>query len=295
MARTRTTKKLAQRIDLNYFTRPTPFKRAKALLCIGVPAAALLWIAWHGLARDSRVYSSGRMSAAHAVLERRCAACHVEKAGEFSANAADGACLACHDGPAHHENQIASAVPSCATCHAEHRGRIQLSAANEQSCAECHGHLKVASGQVRYAARIYSLEDGHPEFAALRDRAKDPGTLKLNHAIHMKPIRQGPNGPIVQLECGDCHRPATAQAAWPYEDAAYVVNKASYFGNTQATLPNDVLSRPRPLTGRETMSAVRFATTCAGCHSLTFDKRFEEGVPHDKTEIVHAFVVAKFQ
>ena len=29
MARTRTTKNLAQRIDLNYFKRPTPFKRAK--------------------------------------------------------------------------------------------------------------------------------------------------------------------------------------------------------------------------------------------------------------------------
>lgn len=295
MARTRTTKKLAQRIDLNYFKRPTPFKRAKTLLSVGVPVVALVWIAWHGLARDSRVYSSGRMSEAHAVLERQCAACHVEKAGEFSSNAVDSACLACHDGPAHHENQIAAAVPSCATCHAEHRGRIQLSAASEQSCAECHRHLKVASGQVHYAARIYSLEDGHPEFAALRDRAKDPGTIKLNHAIHMKPIRQGPNGPIVQLECGDCHRPAAVNAAWPYQDAAYVVNEASYAGDMQSTLAHDVLPRPRPLTGRETMMPVRFATACAGCHLLTFDQRFDEGVPHDKTEIVHAFVVAKFQ
>jgi transcription elongation factor Elf1 len=28
---------------------------------------------------------------------------------------------------------------------------------------------------------------------------------------------------------------------------------------------------------------------------LTFDQRFEDGVPHDKTEIVHGFVVTKFQ
>ena len=34
----------------------------------------------------------------------------------------------------------------------------------------------------------------------------DPGTIRVNHAIHMKPIRRGPNGPNVQLECGDCHQ-----------------------------------------------------------------------------------------
>ena len=99
MARTRTTKKLAQRIDLNYFKRPTPYKRAKLWLSVLVPLLALGWMAWRGIARDSRVYSSGRMSEAHAVLEKQCAVCHVQKAGEFSSKAADSACLACHDGP----------------------------------------------------------------------------------------------------------------------------------------------------------------------------------------------------
>ena len=82
MARTRTTKKLAQRIDLNYFKRPTRLKRAKFWLSVGLPALALVWIGWIGVARDSRVYSSGRMSEAHAVLEAQCAACHVKTAGD---------------------------------------------------------------------------------------------------------------------------------------------------------------------------------------------------------------------
>ena len=51
MARTRTTKKLAQRIDLNYFKRPTPFKRAKLLLSFIVPLVAVGWIGWRGFAR----------------------------------------------------------------------------------------------------------------------------------------------------------------------------------------------------------------------------------------------------
>jgi NADH:ubiquinone oxidoreductase subunit F (NADH-binding) len=40
------------------------------------------------------------------------------------------------------------------------------------------------------------------------------------------------------------------------------------------------------LTGRETMVPPKFATACAGCHLLTFDKRFDVGVPHDKPEVV---------
>src|ERR1700740_2452820 len=92
MARTRTTKTVAQRIDLNYFKRATPFKRAKLWLAIVAPAIALVWIAWHFLGHDNRVYSSGRLSGAHAVLENECGACHVRQSGGFSATAADSGC-----------------------------------------------------------------------------------------------------------------------------------------------------------------------------------------------------------
>src|SRR5581483_6073826 len=87
MARTRTTKTLAQRIDLNYFKRPTPLKRAKLWLSVLAPALALAWVAWLAAAKDSRAYSSGRLSAAHAV---QCDACHARNAGAFSAKAERG-------------------------------------------------------------------------------------------------------------------------------------------------------------------------------------------------------------
>jgi hypothetical protein len=299
MARLRTTKKLAQRIDLNYFKRATPFKSAKLWLSVLVPLLALGWIAWHRAARDSRVYSSGRMSEAHAVLEKQCAACHVQQAGEFSSQAADAACLACHDGPVHHDEEMKAAVPACAACHMEHRGRVNISAASDQSCAECHANLQVnTSVVVRYATHIHSLRDGHPEFAALRDAKKDPGTIALNHAIHMRPIR-GPNGPMIQLECADCHRTAasaTAATEWKYSDARYVAANVSYRVDVELLPPaSGALTSPHKTSGRELMAPVKFATACAGCHLLTFDKRFEDGVPHDTPEIVHAFVVKKFQ
>ncbi|HEY2458233.1 MAG TPA: hypothetical protein VGI13_13100 [Candidatus Acidoferrum sp.] len=296
MARARTTKKLAQRIDLNYFKRPTAFKRAKLWLSVLVPLLALGWIGYKGLARDSRVYSSGRMSEAHAVLEKQCAACHVQRAGDFSASAADSACESCHDGPPHHESQVKAAVPECATCHMEHRGRINISAASNQSCAECHQNLKTTSGITAYASHIESLEEGHPEFRAVRADARDPSTIALNHAMHMKPIRRGPNGPLVQLECGDCHRAAVTTAAWTYGDARYVAASVTY-KDADELLPakEGPLAAHVGMNPRAYMAPVKFATACAGCHSLSFDKRFEEGAPHDKTEVVHAFLVKKFQ
>lgn len=297
MARTRTTKKLAQRIDLNYFKRPTPLKRAKFWLSLLLLLLALFWIAGKRLSQDSRVYSSGRLSRAHAVLEKECAACHVSQAGAFSARATDSACLACHDGPAHHSSQTPS--PDCATCHSEHRGGANLSAASDQACAGCHADLKSSHSDPRYVTQINSFEKNHPEFASLSPGAgvpaSDPATVKLNHAIHMKPIR-GPNGTLVTVKCGNCHHLAATAPDLSYSNANYRAATVSY-KESDEFLPFSIesLKPPKPITGRELMAPVRFADACAACHLLTFDKRFDEGVPHDKPEIVHAFLVQKFQ
>ncbi len=317
MARTRTTKKLAQRIDLNYFKRPTPLKRFKFWLSLLLPLLALVWIAWRGLSGDHRVYSSGRLSQAHAVLEKECAACHVQQAGTFSAKAADSACLDCHDGPVHHPSKVDA--PHCATCHTEHRGRITLSVASDQVCATCHANLKTqigisAAGPVISETHIQSFENGHPEFAALQPvpgyPIRDPGTIKVNHAIHMKPIRRGPNGPEVQLVCADCHRSLAAQGViysgnaspfvpptnWMYAAVPYLLAKPSYLkSEVNLAVPARILPPYEPPTGRELMAPVFFAKACSGCHSLGFDKRFVEGVPHDKPEVVHTFLIAKFR
>jgi hypothetical protein len=299
--RTRTTKKLAQRIDLNYFKRPTLYKRARFWLSVLLPVVALVWIASRSTAKDSRVYSSGRMSAAHAVLEKECATCHLQQSGTFSAKAADAACLKCHDGPAHHPiAQNANAVANsqeCATCHSEHRGRINIAAVSNQACAQCHANLAaVRPATARFSDHIRSFESDHPEPDAIEKSNRDPSTIKLNHAIHMKPIRRGPSGPSVQLQCGDCHRPSASSAPWPYADAKDTAATHSYSDRDELrAVGTNGLAPRNPFTGRELMAPVKFATACASCHLLTFDKRFDEGAPHDKPEVVHAFVAKKLQ
>jgi hypothetical protein len=301
VARTRTTKTLAQRIDLNYFKRPTPLKRAKFWLSLVLPLLALVWIAERAIFKDSRVYSRGRLSPPHAILEKECGVCHVQKAGVLSAKAVDSACLDCHDGPIHHElSLVAKKELACAQCHAEHRGRVNLTAPGNQACAKCHSELNTSGNSARFASHIRSFEDGHPEFAALRfvagATANDSGTIKLNHAIHMKPLRRGPNGPNVQLQCGNCHRAAAADVDLTYADPKYRASAVSY-KDSDEFLPAraETLRPPRSETGRERMAPLKFANACAACHLLTFDKRFDEGGPHDKPQVVHAFLVRTFR
>src|ERR1700683_5773996 len=111
-----------------------------------------------------RIYSAGKMSAAHAVLSTRCEACHVRTAGFFSAKATDSACLMCHDGPIHHANQ--TFTPNCSSCHQEHQGRVQLAATSNASCAQCHGDLHTTGAPTSFVPDITNFNGGPPEFAA---------------------------------------------------------------------------------------------------------------------------------
>lgn len=278
MPRTRTTKKLAQRIDLNYFQRPSAMRRWRFWLSVAAPAIALSGLAWYGVRRDARVYSAGRLSAAHAVLSQSCAACHVTQAGVFHEHATDQQCMRCHDGAVHRATQ--TFTPACAACHMEHRGAVRLAATSDANCAQCHANLTTLAGATSFARNIHSFSSDHPEFAVVRAGRGDSGTIQLNHFRHLQPNLTGPNGPV-QLVCTDCHRSATdAGQPWPYGDEA-----------SRAVNADRV---PAGAT-RANMVSATFAHTCEACHSLQFDKRFTEPVPHDTPEVIHAFLVAKFQ
>ena len=280
----RTTKKLAQRIDLTYFKRPHPFRTWRFWLSVAAPVLAIMWIAWYALAGSNRVYSGGKMSSAHAVLTAKCDACHLRTASSYSAKASDQACLSCHDGPIHHTNQ--AFTPNCASCHEEHQGRMRLAATSDASCTQCHGNLRTTGEPTKYVRDIENFGSGHPEFAALRPGAVDPGTIKLNHAVHLKKNLKGPNGEPVQLDCNDCHRPPTSTDAWRFAAPPPILLMVSFL---RSDLPP---SRSRD---NAYMAPPRYAETCAGCHGLQFDKRFTESAPHDTPQVIQTFLVQKFE
>ena len=55
LRRVRTTKKLAKRIDPQYFTKPHPFRRWRLWLSILVPAVAVAWFAALRAKADAQV------------------------------------------------------------------------------------------------------------------------------------------------------------------------------------------------------------------------------------------------
>src|SRR2546429_4206847 len=102
----------------------------------------------------------------------------------------------------------------------------------------------------------------------------------------MKPIRRGPNGVLVNLECGNCHRPAGVEADLTYSDASYrAATVSSNASDEMLALSAGSLRRPKPITGRELMAPVKFANACAACHLLTFDKRFDERSEEHTSEL----------
>jgi len=295
MPRTRTTKKLAQRIDMNYFTRPHPLRRWRFRLSVALPVLAALWLGWHAVRGDARPYLSGGLSPAHALLTARCETCHVRSGSEFSAGASDAACLTCHDGPPHHAT--AAFTPSCASCHVEHRGAVRLAATADATCTQCHADLHTSGGPTTFVSNISSFATQHPEFAVLRAGGPDPNGIKLNHYRHMQPNLAGPSGAgpqgSVQLICQDCHRTPADTRAWPYASGAPAAGIAAGNGAISNSTTGNSLLAPGPSAAY--MAAPAYAQACAACHTLEFDRRFSEGVPHDKPEVIHAFLVQKFQ
>jgi hypothetical protein len=299
--RVRTTKNLAKRMDLQYFKQAHPLRSWRLWLSILVPVVAVVWFVAQR-ANSQKVYSSGPLSASHAVLGKNCNVCHVTTLGFFRAKVNDDACLKCHDAPAHHGEKVAFTV-TCGSCHVEHTGSLRLASTENVACTQCHADLRTRSGSPQYVRDVKDFDKEHPEFAALRPGFHDPGQVKLNHYAHLRPNLAGPNGPV-QLDCQDCHRLrlAAMDSTWPY--AMPQTTAQSMSGSPAAS---QSMSQPQPVAAGmsadlkhspslDYMLPILYATQCAGCHvkDLQFDKRFDQGVPHDKPEVVQAFLIQKY-
>ena len=297
--RKRTAKSLGQRHDFHYFKRWGHWRTTRTALMIAIPAIAVICLLGAAFRHDPEPYASGPLSTAHSFTGKRCETCHSSliqagfvKVG-FRRHVSESACLSCHQAPDHQPLQ--TFTPSCASCHVEHVGSQHLRQTADETCVQCHGDLQVKSGTPHFQTAIYNFDTRHPEFAPLRDGFRDPGTIRLNHAVHMRAGLLGPHAQQVQMQCQDCHRTAADQSApWKYGQPR-IVNTSF-----QQASPADDPHSPampagpsQPGAGRAYMVAPTYASACQNCHALQFDSHFTESVPHDKPQVVHEFIVRK--
>jgi hypothetical protein len=232
-------KKLTDWLQLDYFRRPRPLARSLRWLvglAVLLSGAAVAWSVWP---TNHAWHQAGPVSTAHTFIGSDCARCHTtafEPLRRFVAgdphrfSVADATCLGCHDGPQH---QPTVQADGCVACHQEHRGHAALARIPDDHCVACHADLKRhAPGTDLRDVRVFAPgEANHPGFRWW-DGKKDPGTVRFNHAAHLKPggvptvnaqqldlqtkgYGAGAAGPprppaVKQLDCASCHQPDAA-------------------------------------------------------------------------------------
>jgi hypothetical protein len=237
--------------------RPFLTKGLLALLLTLAAAGGLVALPRLGL---WQAFQPGPVSAAHQLQQVKCSGCHTPWKGPTSVSCGSAGC---HPRLDHQARQ--AFTPACADCHFEHSGQASLIRVNNSSCVACHGDLKVKSGEPAFARHVTAFPEEHADFsltlpsggrlpiAEAVARRVDPGTVRLNHALHLKPGLLGPEGRVT-LVCRDCHQPG-----------------------------------PGP-TG---MTPVTFARHCDRCHRLAFDPALpDEAAPHAEPRAVHNELLA---
>ena len=108
------TKDRARRIDPRYVRHPQPWRRTRRWLVLTFCAAVLIWLGLSSFERapdgkfifTAMAHNPGHVSAAHAMIEHDCLACHAgDGRGGFIKTVSDSACLKCHDAGIHSVNQ----------------------------------------------------------------------------------------------------------------------------------------------------------------------------------------------
>jgi hypothetical protein len=161
----------------------------------------------------------------------------------------------------------------------------------DKSCVSCHSDLKITGGKHTFAEHINSLTDGHPELTAIRPgHAPDPGTIKLNHKVHLKKDLRGAQGKLVQMVCADCHH----QAMPADRDQNTMVTNAKLEASTASMAASAVIP-PSPYLRSLSPEILpsNFERDCMSCHPLQFDPRFKDA-PHKDAKVIHDYVVKQY-
>lgn len=286
----------ASRIPLDYFRREDHWTRWKGRLSLVAVLAGLGMVAWGLASPEARrmAMSRGRVAGPHSAWNNDCAACHQEDF-QFSGEARldplgnpcaggrmDQRCNACHNGgfplqggsstawvgAFHHANASPESTASCAGCHHEHRGEhANLTRVPDSACVNCHAGLDahaINPQAVKVGKDIRGFGQGaHPPFRPQAEKWKDPGSVKFNHALHMKP-GMGQNYALSQVATGEREK-YKAYASDQKELVSLDCAACHHLDSTAA--PGAPARQPG-----QVFLPVSFDRDCKACHELAFTR-----------------------
>ena len=312
----------ASRIPLDYFRHADFWTRWKGRLSLIAVIAGLGLVAWGMASPEARraALSRGRLVGAHSAWNSDCSACHREdlsfaaetrlnpRGNPCAGGLMDQRCNACHNGgfpvesagtvswagAFHHANASPESTASCAGCHHDHQGEhASLTKVPDASCANCHSGLDahaISAQSVKAAKSVGAFASGaHPPFRAQSEKWKDPGSVKFNHALHLK-VGMGQNYALRQVAAAEQGR-YKAYAGGDKELLALDCAACHHLDANAAT------GGPARQQGGVFLP-VSFERDCKACHELAFTRdtdgtRVE--VPHKvQPSELKAFVEATY-
>lgn len=310
-----TSRQLSERVEIESHKLPNRFRRRTWWAALFLSIACLVWLGYQGGRGEYHIFEGGDVAQVHRLFENDCAKCHTTWAPidrlinlDFSDKVyavKNSACLECHPGSTHHENQIpAHEDISCAECHIEHQGDHSLVRVNDQACVTCHREIETNNARQSFVASITEFgrdDGGHPEFAFARlMESNSPETPAIGHWHDVLNV----------LEFDD-EKGWQDQANIRFNHAAHLKSERDSAGN----LVYGIISQDQRLSGErftdlsqtciachkmdsegKYMLPIRFEQHCQSCHHLNFDNdRFpEDEVPHAVPEIVRGFLTDKY-
>lgn len=286
----------ASRIPLDYFRHADFWTRWKGRLSLMAVLAGLGLVAWGAASPEVRrvALSRGRLAGAHSAWNNDCSACHREdlsfasetrldlRGNPCAGGPMDQRCNACHNGgfpvdgggttgwvgAFHHANASPESTASCAGCHHDHRGEhANLTKVPDVACANCHTGLDahaINASAVKAARSVGAFAPGaHPPFRAQAEKWKDPGSVKFNHALHLK-AGMGQNYALKQVAMGEQER----YKAYARGDKELVTLDCAACHHLDSTATTGGPARQ----AGGVFLPVSFERDCKACHELAFTR-----------------------
>jgi hypothetical protein len=306
MPRSRTQKQVARRINIFYFRDSSAMRNARRALIVLCTLAAIAWIGiaaarsqgkksnWLDPVSLTALHNPGHLARPHARFENDCRQCHTgacDSAGHYLLKVTDDACLQCHDGAIHRDNQkkapkdgevsrdnLVLAISDehhpggarsagCVECHTEHRGDAALLGIADNNCVVCHRDLsKAAADASKFpeSARVTTAFelDAHPRFgrALMHDKKiVDPTKVKFNHKFHYPKLKEAGIDDAAAT-CVFCHSSGTENKVALRTDPAPTRKAPPYdTGKVMTAARNGDSGYMMP---------VSYAADCAECHAM---------------------------